>query len=109
MKNARVTVRYAKALYGLAIENKSELDIYNDMQKLSNACRENKELTLFLKSPIIKTDKKLKILDKIFEKSISNMSKLFLKIITQKKRESLHLMMKRKYYYLDIQKVVIHG
>ena len=89
MKNARVTVRYAKALYGLAVENKSELDVYNDMQKLSNACRENKELTLFLKSPIIKTDKKLKILDKIFEKSISNMSKLFLKIITQKKRESL--------------------
>ena len=89
MRNARVTVRYAKALYGLAIENKSELDVYNDMQKLSNACRENKELTLFLKSPIIKTDKKLRILDQIFEKKISNISKLFLKIITQKKRESL--------------------
>ena len=88
MKNARVTVRYAKALYGLAIENKSETDVYNDMQKLSSICRENKELSLFLRSPIIKTDKKLKILDQIFEKKISNISKLFLKIITQK-RESL--------------------
>ena len=89
MRNARVTVRYAKALYGLAIENKSELAVYNDMQKLSNACRDNKELTLFLKSPIIKTDKKVKILEQIFEKKLSNISKLFLKIITQKKRESL--------------------
>ena len=68
MRNVRVTVRYAKALHGLAIENKSELEVYNDMQKLSNACRDNKELTLFLKSPIIKTDKKLKILEQIFEK-----------------------------------------
>tara|TARA_B100001564_G_scaffold317800_1_gene294023 strand:- start:155 stop:712 length:558 start_codon:yes stop_codon:yes gene_type:complete len=89
MRNARVTVRYAKALHGLAIEKKSELEVYNDMQKLSNACRDNKELTLFLKSPIIKTDKKLKILEQIFEKKISNISQLFLKIITQKKRESL--------------------
>jgi len=89
MRNVRVTVRYAKALHGLAIENKSELEVYNDMQKLSNACRDNKELTLFLKSPIIKTDKKLKILEQIFEKKISNISQLFLKIITQKKRESL--------------------
>ena len=85
MRNARVTVRYAKALYGLAIENKLELDVYNDMQKLSNTCRNNKELTLFLKSPIIKTDKKLKILEQIFEKKISNISQLFLKYITQKK------------------------
>ena len=89
MRNARVTVRYAKALHGLAIENGSEQDVYNDMQKLSNTCRENKELRLFLKSPIIKTDKKVKILEQIFEKKISNISKLFLKIITQKKRESL--------------------
>ena len=89
MRNARVTIRYAKALHGLAIENNSELNVYNDMQKLSLACRNSKELTLFLKSPIIKTDKKLKILEQIFEKNISNISKLFLKIITQKKRESL--------------------
>lgn len=89
MKNARVTLRYAKALYGLAIENKSELDVYNDMQKLIRVCRCNKELILFLKSPIIKTDKKIKILDQIFKNKISNISKLFLKIITQKKRESL--------------------
>ena len=88
MRNARVTVRYAKALHVLAIENGSEQDVYNDMQKLSNTCRENKELTLFLKSPIIKTDKKVKILEQIFEKKLSNISKLF-KNYYSKKRESL--------------------
>tara|TARA_B100001109_G_C18845073_1_gene466389 strand:- start:670 stop:1227 length:558 start_codon:yes stop_codon:yes gene_type:complete len=89
MRNARVTTRYAKALHGLAIENNSELDVYNDMQKLLITCSNNKELALFLKSPIIKTDKKLKILEHIFSKKISKISFLFLKIITQKKRESL--------------------
>ena len=79
MRNARVTTRYAKALHGFAIENNSELDVFNDMQKVLIACSNNKELALFLKSPIIKTDKKLKILEHIF----------FKKIITQKKRESL--------------------
>ena len=89
MRNARVTTRYAKALHGFAIENNSELDVFNDMQKVLIACSNNKELALFLKSPIIKTDKKLKILEHIFFKKISKISSLFLKIITQKKKRIL--------------------
>ena len=89
MKNTRVTKRYANALLGLALEKKVENQIYNDMVLIEKTCLENKDLTLLLKSPIIKSDQKNKILKRIFLKNISDMSMLFINIITNKKREYL--------------------
>lgn len=89
MKNSRVTIRYAKALLGLALEEKEEKRVYNDMLLIKRTCVENKDFVLLLKSPIIKTDQKLKILEKIFSDNISRLSKLFVNIIAAKKRESL--------------------
>ena len=43
-----------------------------------------------LKSPIIKTDKKISILSEIFSKNISETTMVFINIITNKKRE-MHL------------------
>ena len=47
------------------------------------------ELSLLLKSPIVKTDKKLKILEEIFGSKISKVTMSFINIVTAKKRESL--------------------
>jgi F-type H+-transporting ATPase subunit delta len=44
---------------------------------------------LLLKSPIVKTDKKLKILEEIFGSKISKVTMSFINIITTKKREGL--------------------
>ena len=85
MKNSRVTIRYAKALLGLALEEKEEKRVYNDMLLIKRTCVENKDFVLLLKSPIIKTDQKLKILEKIFSDNISRLSKLFVNIIAAKK------------------------
>ena len=63
MRQSRATIRYAKALFELAIEQDTLEQSYNDMVFLDAVCSEIKELSLLLKSPIIKTDKKLKILD----------------------------------------------
>ena len=62
MKQSRVTIRYAKALFQLAIEQEILEQSYNDMVLLDEVCAESKELPLLLKSPIVKTDKKLKSL-----------------------------------------------
>ena len=40
-----------------------------------------------LKSPIIKTDKKISILSEIFSKTVSDLTMAFINIITNKKRE----------------------
>ena len=89
MNQSRVTIRYAKALFELAIEQDKLEQCYNDMTLLDAACVESKELSLLLKSPIVKTDKKLKILEDVFGSKIGEVTMSFIKIIATKKREPL--------------------
>ena len=89
MKQSRVTIRYAKALLQLAIEQNTLEQSYNDMVLLDAVCTESKDLSLLLKSPIVKTDQKLSILKEIFESKLGEVSMVFINIITTKKREGL--------------------
>ena len=89
MKQSRVTIRYAKALFQLVIEQNSLEEAYSDMCLLNKICSESKEFSLLLKSPIVKTDQKLKIFDEIFSSKLGKTSMMFVNIITAKKRESL--------------------
>jgi F-type H+-transporting ATPase subunit delta len=89
MKQSRVTIRYAKALLQLTIEQNSLEESYNDMILLDGICSQSKEFSLLLKSPIVKTDQKLKILEEIFANKLGKTSMTFVNIITTKKRENL--------------------
>jgi len=89
MKQSRVTIRYAKALFQLVIGQDMLDQSYRDMVLLDGVCAESKELSLLLKSPIVKTDKKLKILEEIFGSKINKLTMSFINIITIKKREGL--------------------
>ena len=89
MKQSRATIRYAKALLQLSIEQNILDTSYSDMLLLDAICSESKELSLLLKSPIVKTDHKLKIFHLIFNSKISKVSMMFVNIIIKKKRESL--------------------
>ena len=89
MKHSRVTIRYAKALLQLAIEQNILEQSYMDMVLLDSVFKENKDLSLLLKSPIVKTDQKLNIFKQIFGSKIGEVSMAFINIITTKKRESL--------------------
>ena len=89
MKHSRVTIRYAKALLQLAIEQNILEQSYTDMVLLDSVFKQNKDLSLLLKSPIVKTDQKLSIFKLIFDTKIGEVSMAFINIITTKKRESL--------------------
>ena len=89
MKQTRATIRYAKALLDFSIKENSLEEVYKDMILVSRVCAENKDFRLLLKSPIIKTDKKIKAFEQIFKEKITKISIKFIKIITNKKRESL--------------------
>ena len=87
MKGTRVASRYAKSLINLAIE-KGELEkVYADMALVNATCMQSKELYLFLKSPIIKTDKKVAVLKEIFANKVSKVSQEFIDLIAKKRRE----------------------
>jgi F-type H+-transporting ATPase subunit delta len=88
MRNTRVTLRYAKSLLALA-EEQNQLDVCkSDMETIVVACNDSRELSLLLKSPVVKTDKKLAILNEAFT-GFSQLSMAFINIITSKKREVL--------------------
>ncbi|MFH1322022.1 MAG: ATP synthase F1 subunit delta [Bacteroidota bacterium] len=87
MKKTRVASRYAKSLLNLAIEQGELENTYNDMKLISQTCHSSKDLTLLLKSPIVKSDKKTRILKEIFKDRLSKLSQSFIDIIIRKRRE----------------------
>ena len=87
MKSSRLSSRYAKSLLSLVVEQNKLEEILSDMKHITRVCSENKDLSLLLKSPIVKTDKKRSILSEIFSKSVSDITMSFIHIITSKKRE----------------------
>lgn len=87
MPNPRLAGRYAKSLVDLALE-KGQLDtVYNDMLFLDAAIKSSRELVVLLKSPIIKADKKGKILEAITSGKISVVTSSFNKLLLSKGRE----------------------
>lgn len=88
MPNPRLAARYAKSLLDLAIE-KGQLDaVHGDMLFLQEAMRSSKELVILLKSPIIKADKKGKVLDAIAQGRMSIITATFNKLLLSKGREA---------------------
>lgn len=87
MKGTRVAARYAKSLLRLALERGELESAYADMQLVASTCKQSKELSVFLKSPIIKTDKKLSVLNALFGGKTTRLTSEFISIITHKRRE----------------------
>ena len=85
--NPRLAARYAKSILDLAIE-KGELEkVYKDMLLLQATCRTSRDFVNLLRSPIIKADKKGKILDAITAGKISVLTAVFIKLLLTKERE----------------------
>ncbi len=87
MHNTIIPQRYAKAVFELALEMNLLEEIKADMELISSVCADNKDFIRMLNSPVIRTDKKIKILKSVFEKDISDISMRYLVIITSKMRE----------------------
>ncbi len=87
MHNTIIAKRYAKAVFELALEMNLLEEIKTDMEFISSICAGNKDFIGMLNSPVIRTDKKIKILKSVFEKEISDLSMRYLVIITNKMRE----------------------
>jgi len=87
MQGTKVASRYAKSLLGLALETGVLEKVYADMKLISTTCKANPELSLMLRSPIIKSDKKEVILKEIFAGKVDKLTMSFIDIITRKRRE----------------------
>ena len=88
MSAERLSARYARSIMDLAIE-KGQLDkIHNDFISIKEILNSSRELLLMIKSPIIKSEKKWNVLDKIFSGKVHKITRQFLRLIVKKGRES---------------------
>ncbi|WP_257669551.1 ATP synthase F1 subunit delta [Parapedobacter tibetensis] len=89
MSEFKVASRYAKSLIDLAQEQGSLETVKGDMAQFIAVLRASKELQAVLKNPIIKQDKKSKILDALFEAKIHPSITAFFHIMVRKGRAGI--------------------
>jgi F-type H+-transporting ATPase subunit delta len=87
MKGTLIASRYAKSLIDLAREKNMLDKTFADMRLVNVTCKSSHELMVFLRSPIIRNDKKEAVLKAVFEGQLSEITSRFLDIITIKRRE----------------------
>ena len=87
MLNPRVAGRYAKSLIDLAVENGVLEGVHNDMLLLQSMCKSSRDFVNLLRSPVIKADKKNKIISTLTDGKVSPLTASFLSLITTKGRE----------------------
>ncbi len=88
MSEYRIASRYAKSLLDLAVEKKQLEEVNKDMLMFFETVKENRDLLLMLKSPIITHDKKLAILNKLFAGKVNDLTMAIFQILTKKHREA---------------------
>lgn len=88
MPNPRLANRYAKSLIDLAIEKGQLENIFADMQWLQAVCKTSREFVTLLKSPVIKADKKEKIIEAVTKGNVNDMTTAFIRLMVRKSRES---------------------
>ena len=86
MSVASVASRYAKSLLELAVEQNSLDAVVDDMKSFSVALK-SKDLKQFLKSPIIKSGKKIAVYDAVFGGKFNPLFDSFARLIIKKGRE----------------------
>lgn len=87
MPNPRLAARYAKSLLILAKEQNIVEPVLNDMKSLMAALGASRDLKLFLKSPLVKADKKISVLNAIFEGKFNPLTNRFIELLVRKGRE----------------------
>jgi len=82
-----ISDRYASALYDLASEKKLVDTVLDDLLFIQSMIKNNKDLKLVIKSPLIKSNDKLVILQNVLKsKKPNELSSTFLKVLSKNKR-----------------------
>jgi F-type H+-transporting ATPase subunit delta len=87
MPNPRLAHRYAKSLIDLAVEqNQLEL-VFADMQYIQAVCKASRDFALLLSSPVVKGNKKIKVIEEVTKGNVSLITASFNVLLVAKGRE----------------------
>ena len=88
MVNPRLATRYAKSLLDLSIERGELENVYQDMLILLQITKGNRDFVAVLRSPVISSDKKIKIIEAVTNGKISELTASFNRLLINKAREA---------------------
>lgn len=91
MATSKIARRYAKSLMLLAMERDMTVQINEEMKRILETATQSRDFDVFLKSPVIRKDKKIEVINKVFGNSFSKEVSSFIRIITKNDREYLLL------------------
>ena len=86
---SKISRRYSLALYNAAEKLKKVNDVAQESKMILQLLKSSNELTLFFTSPIIREDKKIKIVEELFKGKVTNITFDFMKLLILRKREPL--------------------
>lgn len=87
MKNPKLSGRYAKALFDYASEKDKVEEVCGDLHLFAGILKENRELQMLLRNPVIEPHQKNKIFESIFNGTLQETTYQFLDVLLKKKRE----------------------
>ncbi len=87
MSHTLIAQRYARAIFELALEMNLVEQVRNDMETILSVCETSKDFDLMLRSPVIRAEKKQKVVKAIFGDKVGELSMRYMGIIIRKKRE----------------------
>lgn len=87
MKNPKLSGRYAKALFDFAKEKNQVEEVNSDLKLFAQTLKENRELQVLLRNPVIEANQKHKIFESIFNGTLHGTTYQFLEVLLKKKRE----------------------
>ncbi len=91
MSDFRVASRYARSVFELAIELKIVDKIYDDMVLMNQVYSSNRNLVTLLKNPIVRYDYKLRVLNRVFDGHLNELTMKFLALMCRKNRAQIIL------------------
>lgn len=89
MSELRVASRYAKSLIELAAEKGVLEQVHEDMKLFASVISQNRDFQMMLRNPIVKSDKKLAVINSVFKGKVNEMTLAFYNIVARKSRESI--------------------
>lgn len=89
MSVGRIASRYAKSLLELGVEQNQLEEVVSDVKQFIQSVDGSKELRNLLRSPIIKSDKKVGVYKAIFGGKFNSLADRFFELVIKKGRESV--------------------
>jgi F-type H+-transporting ATPase subunit delta len=87
MKNTKLSNRYAKALFDFAGENNQIEEVYGDLTLFAKTLKENRELQVLLRNPVVPCNQKHQIFESVFTGALHSITYQFMDVLLKKHRE----------------------